>query len=338
MAAAEILNEALAIALETTHGTAITNPTHYLNMPGTVSPAISRSRRSQSDGRSAEYARSQITRKTSTWETDDADLDVNTLPVLLEMAVKGGGVVTTPAGATTARLHTYIPTMTSDDLKSATIWWGDPNAQVYQATYCMLDTLDIAADGSSEDAATMTASGWGKFPSKVSAPTYPSQNFGPLVNAQDMQLWMDTGSAIGTTEITGRLISGSLSIPTGAVAKYLAQGPGGDRGFTKHGRTKRHVELNLVFDLEDQTQYDLFVAGTTVKIRWRLNGPAIETITGPVTLYNYFQADVYGPLEFDSWGDLENSNRTISLNVMSEVDSTAGYDFAAYVQNSKNTL
>jgi hypothetical protein len=224
--------------------------------------------------------------------------------------------------------------MTSDDLASSTIWWGDPGAQIFRSAYCMADTLTITADASSEDGASITASGYGKFPTKVSAPTYPSQAASGLIIGQNMDLWMDSASAIGTTAITGRVVSAEVTIPAGTVQKYLAGGTTADLSFTRHGRLKRHAELKLVFELADMTQYDLFAAGTSLKTRLRMNGmTAIET-----TFFPYFQFDIYGPLSDLSWSDYEGANRTVEFTIQSERDLTAGYDFAAYVENAKATL
>lgn len=339
MAAAELAFEKFAVALESTHGTAITNPTHILNMVGRIVPATSRSRRSRGDGTLAEYYASAFTRKGSTFETDDSDLDVNTLPVLANMAIKAVSSPSTPTSGVLTRLWTFAPTMTSDDLKSSTIWWGDPGNQILRSAYNMIDTLSISADASSEDGATMTVSGYGKFAGEVTAPTYPSLVSPGLIIGQNMQVWADTSSAIGTTEITGRVISTDWSIPAGTTQKYLAGGTAADLSFTRHGRLKRHAEATIVFELADMTQYDLFVAGSVIKLRIRLNGmTAIETVAGPLTYYPYVNLDIYGPFDFDSWGDLEGSNRTISLKVLSEYDATAGYDFALSVQNARTTL
>lgn len=333
MAAAELAFEHLALALETTHGTAVAVPTHSLNMVGRLVPSKSYGRLSRSDGTLVEYAASQETRSTDTFETDDSTLDLNTLPLLLEMVVKGGGVVTTPAGATNARLHTYTPSVTSDDLKSATVWWGDPNTQVFQSAYVMADTLTISADASSEDTPTVGLTAWGKFSSKVTAPTYPALTDAGLLNAQNMQVWLDTASAIGTTEITGRVVSTDWSIPAGTVQKFMAVGPGVTGSFSKHGRVKRHAECQIVFELTDMAQYDLFANGSKIKLRVRLNGALIEA-----GFYAYAQLDIYGRLEFDDWGDLEGSNRLIQFNILSEYDATAGTDFAMAVQNTLTAL
>jgi hypothetical protein len=333
MAAAELAFERFSGALEATHGTAVTPPTFAFNLDGTLTPDHSRSRRSRKDGTLAEFYSSVITRAGAGW-TAEGDLDINTVCFFLEMAIKGAGVIATPGGGTLSRTHTYTPTMTSDDLLSATLFWGDPGTQILRSVYAMVDTLTITNDASSEDGAMMSFDGRAKFPTEVSAPTQPSFITSGLIVGQNMQLWMDTSSAIGTTAVTGRVISVEHTLSTGLSYKFLAGGTAADLSFNRHGRGKRHLETKMVFELADMTQYDLFAAGTSTKTRVRHNGStAIET-----TLFPYLQVDTYGPLEDLNWGDLEGTNRTVEFTIQSEYDATLGADFSFQVQNARTTI
>jgi hypothetical protein len=333
---AEIDFEYLALALEATKGTAVTPPTHYAMLRGAVTPVRDKFRPNESRGTLAEFYRSTTVRELANW-TGTAGLDNYILPVFLNMLVKGGVTSpTTPTNGVLTRLWSFAPTMTSDDLKSATLYWGDPNVQIFQSAFAMADTLTIAADASGTDGVTMTVSGMGKFPAKVSAPTLPTQLVSPLFVPGEMQLWVDSGSdAIGTTAITGRFVSANATIPSGVTYKYLAGGPG-SKSYSRTGRVKRHAEMTLVFELLDAAQYDLWAADTSLKVRLRINGPLIESVTPDY--YHYVEMDIYGPFDAVSWGELEGSNRTVSLTIQSEYNSTAGHDFAVRVQSTRTTL
>lgn len=335
MAAAELFAERFAGALESTHGTAIAAPTHIFNGMGMVTPARTRSRRSRSDGTLDEFFTSVVTREEAAW-TLEGDLDVNTLPFLLEMAVKGTGTIATPGGGTTARTHTYLPTLTTDDLKSGTLFWGDPGwgaGKVFQTAYAMVDELTITSDANSTDSSTMSASGVSQFPVKLTAPAIPTLTAGGLIIGQWLNVWMDTSSAIGTTAITGRVVSATHTLTNNIAYKHLATGAGGSLSYTRHGRGKRHMETTVVFELADETQYDLFAAGTSVKLRVTHNGPLIEG-----ALYNYVQVDTYGPLDALEWGDLEGANRTVAFTVTSEYNATLGGSWQVVVQNAIATI
>lgn len=329
---AEITFEYLMGALEAIKGTPIAVPTHYLNMAGTITPRHERYRPDEARGTLAEYNRSVIVRKWSEWE-GEGPADVYTIVPFLEMLVKAPGAIATPGGGTNSRTHTYAPTMNADNLKSATFYWGDPGTQAFQADYGMIDELTLTADASGEDGVRMSAKGMAHFPSKTAPGSLPSMLNAPLLAPADMQLWIDSVSAIGTTEITGRLISAEVMIPSGVTYKYIATGPTGSQEFGLIGRKKRHAEMNLVFELASATQYDLWAAHTSLKARLRFNGPIIEG-----SLRHYINVDIYGPFDTADWGDLEGSNRTVALNILSEYDTSAGYDFAVVVQNDRTTI
>lgn len=330
MAIAELAFEALAMAIETTKGTAIANPTTYINATGTLTPKIEYYRAPDAAGTLAEYSRSTPVRKWGEFE-GEGPLDVKTLPLLCEMIAKGGVTATTPTNGILTRLRTYTPTMTSDDLKAATVWWGDPNAQVYRGAYGMLDTLTISGDAGGTDGAMMSFAGRTRFPTAVSAPTYPAQAYGDLIVPGNMQVWIDTGT-IGTTAITGRVISAEHTIVSGISYKWVAQGTANNFAFDHHGRLKRHIETKLVMELTDQTQYNMIVAGTLVKVRVRHNGPLIESVTPDY--YNYVEVDTYGTMQDPNWGELEGSNRTVEMTVISEYLAGASTDWAIKVQNT----
>jgi len=342
MPAAELPFEYLALALEATKGTAVTPPTHYLPLVGMIKPVREKYRLEESRGTLAEWYRSKTVRTSAEW-SGEGGADPNYAPLLFNLISKANSSPTTPASGILTRLWTYTPTMTSDDLKSATFYWGDPNVQIFQSAYCMADELTVSADAGGTDAVTWAVKGMGKFPTRVSAPALPAQSIGDLLMPGAMQLWIDTSSAIGTTEITGRFISTDWTIPTGNVYKYYAAGPTGGLGFTKNGRGKRHAEATITVELNDLSiaagkEYLTWEADTVVKMRIRLNGSAIETVAGPITYYSYMQLDIYGALDALEWGDVEGTNRTMTFTVQSEYDTTLGADFSLSAQNARTTL
>ncbi len=317
---------------------------------------------------------------------------------------------TTPSGATNARLWTFTPTITSNDLKTATLYWGDRNAQMFRGAFATVDELTITADASGTDGSSISVSGHTQFPGyatfsvtditkanpgvvttsaahgltagqkvrlidvggmtevndliftvaspsgstfslaginttayttytsggtvEVVAPVFPSILSAPLISGSAMQMWLDTGAdAIGTTEITGRLISAEHVIPVNYGYKYLAVGPTGSKTYTRVGRGKRVATTRVTLELTDLEQYKLFVDGTVVKLRIRHNGDLIET-----GFYHYVEVDTYGPMTFTDWGELEGTNRTLTLEVQSQYDATLGADWSVAVQNDRATL
>jgi hypothetical protein len=328
---AEIPFEYMLFGLESARGTKLDPPTHYLNMAGTVTPQTSVYRPNESTGTLAEYHRSAIVRKWSEWE-GEGGADVYSIVPLLEMLIKGAGTIATPGGGTNSRTHTYAPTMTADNLKSGTFYWGDPNVQAFQADYGMIDELTLTADASSEDGVQMSAKGRAHFPAKDAPDSLPTRLVSPLLAPADAVLTIDA-TTIGTTPVTGRLISAEVMIPSGVTYKHIASGTIGSQEYALIGRQKRHAEMKLVLELPDLTQYDQWVAHTSLKTRLTFNGPIIEA-----ALRNYIQVDIYGTFDALEWGENEGSNRTLGLTIMSEYDSVAGFDFQVVVQNDRSTI
>lgn len=406
---AEIAFEALMIGLETTRGTAVA-PSHYANMTGSLVPRIERYAPDEARGSLAARFRSKTVR---TWGefTAEGPLDVNLLPVWLNMAATGDMTdqPSTPGGGTNSCLWEFVPTLTSDDLKTATIWWGDRNVQVFRGKYGHVNEITIRNDASSTDGATMSVTGRTQKPdyqtatisgataanpvvvtatahgfangdlveitdvagmvelngntytisavaantftltgvngtgytaytsggtARKVAPAAPAQLTAPLITGGDMSLWLDSGGdAIGTTAITGRVISAEHVLPVNWSTKYLAAGPGSTGSFTRLGRSKRSLTTRVVMELIDLAQYELFNADTSVKLRVRHNGPLIEG-----SLYNYVEIDTYGPLVMTDWGELESTNRTIAFEIVSEYDTDLGADWRIAVQNERTAL
>lgn len=336
MPAAETPFELTGLALEATKGTPVTPPTHLLNVAGLITPIRTKYRPEESRGTTEEHYRAKTVSTGSSWEIPDSLLDPNYAPVLFNMIAKAVTSPTTPGGATNARLFTFTPSITSDDLKAATLYSGDPNVQTFQSAYCMADTLTVKADATSDTAAMFTMKGMGRFPAKVAAPTFPAAIPGELLMPGAMQLWIDTSSAIGTTEVTGRFIKTDWSIPSGVSYKRYANGPAGGLNFTKHGRGKRHAEATIEVELNDVSlaaEYATWEADTICKVRIRLNGPLIEA-----ALYHYVELDIYGPLDAFAWGTVSETNRTMIFQVLSQVDATLGASFSLKVQSIRTAL
>ena len=88
----------------------------------------------------------------------------------------------------------------------------------------------------------------------------------------------------------------------------------------------------------DLTEYDYWANATDLKVRVRHNGAAIETITGPVTLYNYVEFDTYGTPSELEWTDNEGSIRRFKFVIEGQYDATLALDIRVGVQNAQATL
>lgn len=254
----------------------------------------------------------------------------------------GSGAAATAAVSATATLTylwEFVRTMTSDDIESATLYWGDPNNVIYKTVYAMAQELSLSSDASGTDGAQMTLSGIGQGVTELTGGSIPAPlptvSLGPLLPGGAMQVWMNaTTSPFGTTAITGRVVSAEWTCPTGVVPKYVAVGPAGGLTFDHVGRQKARPEATIQLELADTTQTALFIAGTSVRLRVRMNGrTAIEG-----SLYPYVQFDIEGKLRDLSWGDLESTNRTVEFTIMGVYSDQIDSDARLIIQNSSASL
>lgn len=330
----ELAFETLAAALESTRGTAVTPPTHTFPLTGTVSPMPEFYEPEEARGTLVRRYRQQKVRDHGEWAAEGG-ADPEYLPFFLNL-ITGAGVISTPTNGVLTRLHTHKPTITSDAVKTATLYWGDANIQIWQADFAYANELTISADASGTDGATMSISGWSNPPVEVATPTFPALTIGSILMPAAMQIWIDTASAIGTTEVTGRLVSAELTIANNIVPKFIAAGPTGSLTYSRIGRGRPEVSTTFQLEVPDTTQMDQALAATAVKVRIRVSGDQIEAVTP--TYYEYVQWDTYGKLKFDGWADLEGTNRTATFRIDTVYDSTLGADFQVVVQNQNTTV
>ena len=204
---AELAFERFGVALEVTPGTAVTPPTHYIPAVATLNPVQEYYRPTEQRGTRAAFYRSALVRARSDWTMPATGADTAHLPLLLNMGVASVTSPTTPTNGVLTRLWSFVRNPTTATEKTATLYWGDPNVQIFQAAYGYLQSLSINSDATGTDAVTMEASGGAFMPTKVASPTWPSQIIAPMVIPTKSQVWIDTASAIGTTAITGRVIA-----------------------------------------------------------------------------------------------------------------------------------
>lgn len=333
---AEIPFETLLGAHEGTRGTAVSPPTHMLNLPGALTPTKTLYRPDEARGTLGKNYRSAVTRRGSEFETDATAADGNLLPWWLNLAVRGGVTTpTTPVGGTLSRLWQFTRNLTADDIRSATLYFGDPNLQVWQADFCMVDEITLENDATDDEGVLMfEVKGQGGKPIAVADPTVPASIVGQIYPAQLMQCWIDVASAIGTTAITGRLLSAKHTITTGVTYKHVAGGPAANLDFALVGRERiSAITTELLLELPDLTEYNQWEANNTIRCRVRHNGPLIEG-----SLYHYIEVDTYGPFDGFEWDEHEGSNRVMKLIIEGEVDSTLGSDLRVAVQNTRTAL
>lgn len=337
---AEVFIERFHAALESTRGTAITTPTHSFNMVGLLTPGAEYQEPSESRGEMARVYQQIIARTGVAW-TLQGDADVNYMPFLANLAVAPLTSPATPSGATLSRLWAFVPNMVADDIESMTAIW-DLDVQSLVSDFCMADSMTLSNDANAASGLQCSISGGGGFPADIATPTPAANIAGALMPGKKMQFWLDTSSAIGTTERTAThsLVTAQHVFSTGVTYKHLSAGPLSSLDFGAVGRDPAAVRCvtTIQAEMPDMVLYDLYTAGTVVKARVRHNGALIETTAGPVNWYNYVEVDTYGVLKFTGWGINQNSNRVANYAIESIKDATLGAGYRLAVQNARTAL
>jgi len=329
----EIPYEIAMGALEAVRGTPEAAPTHLLHVNEfSVAPKHTRNRVKEKRGVLADSYRSHILRRWCEWRAV-GPLDPRGILFWLEMGLAGSVAPVAEAGPSVAYLSDYTASLTADDLKSATFWFGDPNIKTWVTDYAMCDELILRADVGNENGVEYEASGWSHEFTETTTQVTPSETLGVLLDPMTTQLWLDdTGTSYGITPVTGRVISAELTIPTGVKYKWVAHGdPAVLQNYTITGRMPRQCQLRIVLEVPDTTQVAAFIAGAQWRARVKWTGEAVAA--GDSNAW-YVQADLFGTMESLEWGAYEEANRTIALTLFGEYDSTNLYDVAISVMHN----
>lgn len=248
----------------------------------------------------------------------------------LQLALKGG--VTGTLRAVTAYDYIFVPTPSTDDLKSATFEWGD-DTQAFQSNYCMVDTLEISGALNSY---------WTFSVGLIGNDMLPTTFTGALadrtvedVNTYLTKLAIGAAGAVPSAYMTGRFIGFKLTINNKLSRKYFADGVSPALGGM--GRGKREFTLELTFEgnAATITERGVWEAGTSRVARITAEGSAIAGSTGPVKR----TVDIVFPGKWQAYAVGERDTNTIFTAMLrNEYDATLAYDLSATVTNALVTL
>ena len=248
----------------------------------------------------------------------------------LQLALKGGvtGVLSNVAAYT----YTFVPSPSTDDLKSATFEWGD-ETQAFQMNYGMVNSFEISGT---------TDSNW-SFSAEIIGTDMAATTFtGSLADrsVEDISTYL-TKLAIGATGavpatyMTGRFIGFKLSIKNALSRKYFADGVAPTLGGM--GRGKREIMLEVTMEGNGATVAERAVweAGTKRVARITATGSAISGAS-PATNKT---ADIIVAGKWDAFSVGARDTNTIFVGqLVAEYDTVLGYELSAAVTNGLITL
>lgn len=240
--------------------------------------------------------------------------------------VKGG--VTGAVTATSAYTYTFLPTITSDDLKSLVMEWGTDTA-AYTIPGCVGKKLEITYNRNSP-----VMFGIDMLGQKMTAQAFTgslSQRVCEAMTTGATTAYIDT-TTIGSTA-PGDVLDAKLTLENGWEQIFEL---GGNLWAGHAARPRRHLAVEATLQFDTTTEFAAFMAGTARKLRIKTTGTNI-TGSSPTTAKS-MTWDVYVPKwKVGDFGRL-GSIWTVKLSGSGAYDSGTGASFSATVINDLATL
>jgi hypothetical protein len=253
------------------------------------------------------------------------------------MFIKGGVTPTSDAETPPAYTWVFSPSLATDDLKSITLEHGEPSNR-YKTTQVMVTQAVIRfdADSDTEPAVMLDLQlegiGWvtAAFTAAIGdRATEP-------ITARGMKLYLDdAGGTIGTTQVLGKLISGSVTFNPNIHFKAFSENETGPAP-GKVGRGSYDVTYQFVMEFDDDVQFAKHRDPEPQDQLIRLSREGSEINDSPAN--NLFQLDIFRGI-WSSWspGD-RDGNMIATMGGMAYVDIAEGKSFELTVVNAVASL
>lgn len=195
-----------------------------------------------------------------------SDATFEDLPWMLSTILAGG--VTATGSATTGYTWAFTPDQGTDTIKTATYEMGDESVS-WQMPFGWTDEADFAM--TLDNALVGTYKLFGKDLIPSAPPVYtgglPERTVESVMGYQS-RLYVDlSGTAVGTTQITGRFISSNMGFKLNSARKTFGDGT---PYLSRIGRGRRDMTAQMVFELLDLQQWSQFNSAVPQQLATRL--------------------------------------------------------------------
>jgi hypothetical protein len=258
------------------------------------------------------------------------------LPWWLRMILKGGsaqGTGTTTGSTPPGYTYQSTPSSTVDDLDSFTMKYWEPS-NIYKIDRCMVDTATLAFDAVNNPAWIMTLDLVGR--TMIPGSTYDAvaDRNRNTIRAPGTKLYIDEpAGTIGTTLVTGKLRSGSITIDNQLEMKQFSEDAATDS--CDVGRGEQLVTGEVVLEFKDDVEFAKMRAGTSRKLRFEVTGPQIGTT--PTTTY-LLQIDIPVAYWMAPTMDYAGNNKIQTFGFMGFTNATSPQPISIKVVNALATI
>lgn len=247
-----------------------------------------------------------------------------------QLALKGGVTGVTDGGSPPAYAYTFVPSLATDDLKSITLEKGQGSI-VHQSTQVMVNSWTLRIDPDNEGAWIFDAELLGRDFTSASFTGSISDRTTEVIPAPGTKIYID-GTTIGTTQITDRFISASISgnnnIHYKAFAEHVET-----VAANKVGRGARRHDAQVTLEFDSVAELDDFIAGDQQFIRFESESEDFIHTTVPKSA----TIDLNGYWTTVGWGDREG-NIIATFGIAAFYNASSGYSLSAEIVNALSTL
>lgn len=242
-------------------------------------------------------------------------------------ALAGVSTGSTPAGYT----YTFTPTSTADDLDTFTLKAGD-GVNNYSFNRCAVNraTFRWNPSGGGEATWRMALEIFARFESASVSFDSVNDHARTKVLAAGTKVYSDAiGGTIGTTQVVGKVRSGSITIDNQIEEKIFSENT--TTVAADFARGEQIVTAELLLEFKDDTEFGYFRASTDRQIRIEQTGPNIGAT--PTTDY-LWQVDLPVARIVSFVPGYTGMNKTATVGLVGQRSATAPQPITITVVNA----
>lgn len=255
----------------------------------------------------------------------------------LQMLIKGGVAGAGDGGTPIAYTYSFVPSLATDDLKSAVFEFGD-SGNPYQIGQMMANswTLRMDADNDSEPGWMLDVELIGRDLTATTFTAALTDRATEVILARGTKLYIDdAGGTIGSTQKTGSLIKCSITVNNNIHYKAFAE----DVTYVaanKVGRGARTLDAQFTFEFDSDIEFAKYRAAIAAQRLIRLEQSGSQ-IHGASVVNKRMRLDMYG--FWNSWSRSDREgNLTADFGLAGFFDQAAAKTFSAEIINALITL
>lgn len=249
--------------------------------------------------------------------------------------LKGGVSGSGDGGSPQAYTYTFDPSNTAEALKSFTLERGTTGLP-YKFNQAMVNSATVRINPDTDAYWMLDIEAMSRKPTQTAMTGSISDRTREYIKAPGTVLYIDdAGGTIGTTQVTGKFIGGSVTVLNNLDFKAFAEDED-DQAANKVGIGKRQVTAQLTFEHDSDTEFANYRANVPVERLVRIQREGTQIHGGTVT-NKRARIDLYG-----FWSamamDYRNNNKIITLTLTGRRNVSASKTINVAVVNALSTL